>query len=100
MLPGDQPAVSPSTFRRMMKERAEIVIPRYKGKKGHPVLFKASCIPGITAMDDTGILRDFIHQKNNVTIVDVDDPGIGMDVDTPQDLKVVVDYYRKYRVKN
>lgn len=100
VLPGDQPAVSPSTFHHMMKENAEIVIPRYKGKKGHPVLFDACCIPGITAMEDTGILRDYIHGRNNVTVIDVDDPGIGMDVDTPQDLVVVTDYYRKYRVKN
>lgn len=46
-------------------------------------------------MPDTGILRDFIH-KIGCTIVDVDDPGIHMDVDTEDDYTKILDYFDKY----
>jgi len=94
IIPGDQPVVKTDTFRQLLAVDDDIVIPRYNGKKGHPVLFKSHLIPEILAMSDTAILRDFIH-SNEAIIIDVDDPGIGMDVDSLQDYEKVKAYYQK-----
>ncbi|MDD3094623.1 MAG: nucleotidyltransferase family protein [Candidatus Marinimicrobia bacterium] len=97
LLPGDQPLIAARTYRRMAQQDADIVVPRYQGKKGHPVFFRASCIPEILAMPETAVLRDYIHAHGKVCILDVDDPGILMDADTPGDLERIRDYYFKQR---
>jgi len=94
IIPGDQPLVHIATYQKMLAVDTDIVIPRYKGKKGHPVLFRRHLIEEIIAMPDTAILRDFIHSKK-VTIVDVDDPGIGMDVDSLEDYEIVKTYFKE-----
>ena len=93
LIPGDQPVVRTETFQRLLDDLGDIVIPRYKGKKGHPALIAGRFIPEILAMPPTATLRDFIHSKENV-IVDVDDPGIGLDVDTIEDLKKIERYIK------
>ena len=72
----------------------DIVIPRYKGKKGHPALFDSKLVEEILSWDDSEILRNYIHSKENVVIVDVDDPGIGLDVDTIEDYEKIKLYYK------
>ncbi len=94
LLPGDQPVVAPGTFELMLQYDDDIIIPRYKGKKGHPVLFNSKLICEILQYPDTEILRNYIHSKP-VKIIDVDDPGIGMDVDTPADYQQVLKYYEE-----
>ncbi|MCD6233956.1 MAG: nucleotidyltransferase family protein [Candidatus Marinimicrobia bacterium] len=94
LVPGDQPVVKPDTFRQMLKAEGTLIVPRYKGKKGHPVLFTSSHIPGILSLPENSILRDYIHSRD-VTLLDVDDPGIGMDVDNPDDLKKIQTYIRE-----
>jgi len=94
IIPGDQPVVKTETFRRLLSVNGDIIIPRYNGKKGHPVLIDNRLIPEILAMSPTGTLRDFIHAKP-CTIIDVEDPGIGMDIDTRDDLKRIDHYIRE-----
>jgi len=98
ILPGDQPVVAPGTFDLMLQFDDDIIIPRYKGKKGHPVLFNSQLIPEILQYPNTEILRNYIHSKP-VKIIDVDDPGIGMDVDTPEDYQQVLEYYEENFVR-
>ncbi|MBN2602399.1 MAG: nucleotidyltransferase family protein [Candidatus Marinimicrobia bacterium] len=92
IIPGDQPAVKTETYQKLLAEKGDIVIPRYNGKKGHPVLFNSQLIPEILIMPDTVTLRDFIHSKK-ATILDVDDPGIGLDVDTLADYEKIKLYF-------
>jgi molybdenum cofactor cytidylyltransferase len=94
LIPGDQPVVKPETYRQMLKAQGTLVVPRYQGKKGHPVLFASSHIPGILSMPEDGILRDYIHSQE-VIILDVDDPGIGMDVDNLHDFDKIKAYTRE-----
>jgi len=94
IIPGDQPVVKLETFKTLLEHDDDIVIPRYKGKKGHPVLFKSELIPEILSWSDTEILRNYIHSKNQVEIIDVDDPGIGLDVDTAEDYEMIKKYYK------
>jgi molybdenum cofactor cytidylyltransferase len=94
LIPGDQPVVKTETYRQMLEGGGALIVPRYQGKKGHPVLFASSHIPGILSMSEVGILRDYIHNQD-VTILDVDDPGIGMDVDNPHDFDKIEAYTRE-----
>jgi molybdenum cofactor cytidylyltransferase len=94
IIPGDQPVVKSETFQLLLETKSDIVIPRYKGKKGHPALFDSKLAAEILSWDDREILRNYIHSKENVLIVDVDDPGIGLDVDTAEDYEMIKCYYR------
>lgn len=94
IIPGDQPVVRTDTFKLLLESNGDIVIPRYKGKKGHPALFDSKLIEEILSWADTEILRNYIHGKEQVIIVDVDDPGIGMDVDTAEDYEMIKCYYK------
>lgn len=94
IMPGDQPVVKRETFEFLLKKKADIVIPRYKCKKGHPPLFDSKLIVEILSWVDTEILRNYIHGKEKVIIVDVDDPGIGLDVDTAEDYEKIKVYYK------
>ena len=94
IIPGDQPLVKSDTCKLLLETDGDIVIPRYKGKKGHPALFDSKLVVEILSWDDTEILRNYIHSKEQVMIVDVDDPGIGMDVDTAEDYERVLEYYQ------
>lgn len=86
--PVDIPAVDRSTIEALMERAndAAIIVPQYQGKHGHPVLVARSLfdefrIVGITA-------RDVMHANRPRTLfVDVDDPGILKDVDTPEDYR-------------
>jgi molybdenum cofactor cytidylyltransferase len=94
ILPGDQPVVNKDTYKTLIGYNVDIVIPRYKGKKGHPALFNSKLIAEILTWDDSEILRNYIHSKENVVIVDVEDPGIGLDVDTQEDYEMIKQYYK------
>jgi molybdenum cofactor cytidylyltransferase len=94
LIPGDQPVVKPDTYRQMLKAGGTLIVPRYRGKKGHPVLFASSHIPGILSMPEDGILRDYIHSQD-IILLNVDDPGIGMDVDNPRDFDKIEAYIRE-----
>ncbi|MGF6753486.1 nucleotidyltransferase family protein [Paraburkholderia sp. GAS334] len=84
----DMPRIAVSTIEavaRKLDEGATLVAPFYKGERGHPVGFGAEHFDALVALDgDTGA-RDFFR-RHDVTRLDVDDPGILRDVDTPDDL--------------
>ncbi len=83
----DHPLVSAETLQKLVDAHAEdqkrIVIPRYRDKKGHPVLVPFDLVReihfGFT-------LRDIIeNHADRVRTIDVDDEGVVLDVDTPGD---------------
>lgn len=89
LLPGDYPAVNARTYEQLLLTPGEIVIPTYGGRKGHPVLLDSRCIPEILAQPSEATLRDYIEAQGYTT-VDVQDEGILMDVDTPEDYQVIL----------
>lgn len=63
-----------------------LAIPRFEGKRGHPILMRRSLIPEFLALPPGGTARDIIHAHRAETVyVDVDDRGVTRDVDTPED---------------
>jgi molybdenum cofactor cytidylyltransferase len=89
LLPGDHPAVHEQTFHRLLLAPGEIIIPTYRGRKGHPVLIDSQCVPEIRAQPTHSSLRDFIAMRGSTT-VEVQDRGILLDVDTPEDYQALL----------
>jgi molybdenum cofactor cytidylyltransferase len=67
-----------------VEAQAYAVVPKYEGKKGHPVLLSRLMKPRILATDVSKTLRDALMQVPTLT-VPVDDPGILQDIDTTSD---------------
>lgn len=60
-----------------------ILIPLYRGRRGHPTLFPRKAIEDIFSLET---LRDVIASRTeSVRAVDVDDEGVVLDLDTPED---------------
>jgi molybdenum cofactor cytidylyltransferase len=87
---GDQPRIDPLVVRSLIDRwRASgmpIVTARYRGERGHPVLFDRAVFPRLTSLrGDVGARTIFEQSPEQVAYVDVDDV-VPVDVDTPQDL--------------
>ncbi|SEJ66380.1 nucleotidyltransferase family protein [Paraburkholderia diazotrophica] len=85
----DMPRIAASTIEavaRTVDTGASIVAPYYRGQRGHPVGFGVEHRDALLALDgDTGARTLFATHA--VTRIDVDDPGVLSDIDTPEDLR-------------
>jgi molybdenum cofactor cytidylyltransferase len=63
----------------------KVVIPRYRGKRGHPVLIAAEVAREILALEPHGSAKEVIQRHRAETcFVDVEDPGVVEDIDLPE----------------
>lgn len=90
LLPVDCALVRPETVGRLARAgaaaRADVVIPVSGGATGHPPLLDAGLRDEIVAADLRGGLRSLLAGHGERTIyVEVADPGVTMDADTPED---------------
>jgi len=88
----DYPLVEASTFRALGDKfgsvGAQILIARNAGRRGHPVLFARSVFAELMAAPDDQGARFVVNaDPERVVYVDVDDPGVSLDLDTPEDLR-------------
>jgi len=88
---GDMPRVDPKSIaavKAALEKGAAIAAPFHGGKRGHPVGFSAVLRSELLALDgDVGARSLLERHATQVVRVEVDDPGIFIDVDTPEDLK-------------
>ncbi len=88
ILPGDMPLLRPSSIRAVSAQLLQdpVVFAQYRGQRGHPVGFSAELFSELIALDGDGgakrLLARFAAQG-----VEVDDPGVLMDIDTAADLE-------------
>jgi len=87
----DHPLVTPATFRALVDEysktRQPIVVSRYRGRRGHPVIFDRSVFAELMAASEDEGARVVVNaDPRRVLYVDVEDPGVVLDLDTPADL--------------
>jgi CTP:molybdopterin cytidylyltransferase MocA len=83
----DHPLVSVDTLKSLMQCFVEtpdkIIIPLYKGKRGHPTLFPRNVIEEIF---EAGTLRDIIDKNRTMLrFLNVQDEGVILDMDTKED---------------
>lgn len=87
---GDQPFIRPQTLDRIVEEysrsRAPIVIPSYQGNRGNPVLLDRSVFSEVMALEgDIGCRAIFGSNLEDILKVEVEDPGVLLDIDDPGD---------------
>jgi molybdenum cofactor cytidylyltransferase len=82
----DHPAVRPATIDALLAgPRVTLLrVPRYHGRRGHPIWFSRDIISEFLALPETGAARDVVRGHAAQTeFLDVDDPGILADIDDP-----------------
>ena len=88
VLPGDMPLVQPATLIAVAREMAQhaVVYAQHKGRRGHPVGFSAELYSELVALEgDEGARR--LVARYPAFGVEVNDPGVLIDVDTQTDLE-------------
>jgi len=95
VLLGDMPAIDPATPRRLAQAfdgPHDIVAPTHLGRRGHPVLFGATWLPALRALSGDEGARALLESAGaQLTRIPVEDPGIHLDVDRPEDLVRVIE---------
>jgi molybdenum cofactor cytidylyltransferase len=85
-MPVDYPAVRPETIGSLIERSGEaaFVVPEYRGRHGHPVLFRPEIAAEFLALPVDSSARHIVHRyRNNTLYLDVADPGIVRDIDDP-----------------
>lgn len=87
VFPSDYPLVSAGTIASLIAGHGaspdSIVIPCHGGRRGHPLLFPRAILDDLT---DSSTLRDLVRgNPDRISCVDVTDPGVLHDMDTPED---------------
>ena len=90
VLPVDFPRVRPETVQALLahyaSHRPPVLNPVYQGKTGHPVIFSSDVVTELLRPDLPAGARTVIDQHaGDAATLDVPDPGILIDVDTPAD---------------
>jgi molybdenum cofactor cytidylyltransferase len=87
----DMPWIAPATIRRIAEaiaSGASITAPRYRGGRGHPVGFASAHRPALLALrGDEGARAILTAHRDALMLLDVEDPGVLRDVDSPADLE-------------
>lgn len=94
--PVDHPLVATSTVTALLSARGgRIRVPVFQGHRAHPTWFSASLRSEILALGDDQPLHDVLRlDPKRLLEVPVDDPGVLLNLDTPDDLKKAEAYLR------
>jgi CTP:molybdopterin cytidylyltransferase MocA len=77
---------------------ADVIIPCYLGKHGHPPLVSAAIFPPILSAGADAPLRELLQGPGiRRQIVAVNDPGILLNLNSPEDLAGLDEVYAEYR---
>jgi molybdenum cofactor cytidylyltransferase len=96
---GDQPQIEvevvQSIIAAYVSKAADLIVPSYNRRRGHPWLLSRSLWSTILSLAPEETLRDFLNQNNDrIRYIEVNSPSILMDLDTPDD------YRRFYPLNN
>jgi molybdenum cofactor cytidylyltransferase len=91
--PVDAPPVSIATIKALfdaLKDGIDVATPHASGRGGHPVACRASVLEAFVIPEAPPTLRDVIakHETSRARI-EVDDPRVGIDLDTPDDVRTL-----------
>ncbi|HEV7575661.1 MAG TPA: nucleotidyltransferase family protein [Caldimonas sp.] len=87
VLPGDMPLVRPATLLAVARslDQHPVAYAQHRGRRGHPVGFAAELYSELTGLSgDEGARR--IIARYPAFAVEIDDPGVLVDIDTEDDL--------------
>ena len=88
----DHPYLSPAVVRRMIDgyaaSKSPLVVPKYQGKRGHPVLFDRSLFGELLAAPlDQGAKAVVNAHRGETLEIDTGEIGVTIDIDTPDDYR-------------
>lgn len=94
--PVDAPLIEPATVSRLLgalrSTGAPIVRATYRGRHGHPVIFARTVFEDLRNADPSLGARAVVRAyADGVVDLDVNDPGVLGDVDTPDDYRTLLD---------
>ncbi len=89
--PGDCPLVKKETVQLIAEHKGNVVIPSFNYKGGHPIKLSSEVKQKILETNPESNLRVVLggYEKQ---YMNVDDAGVLMDVDTPEDYQKAIDY--------
>ncbi|MHB8622624.1 MAG: nucleotidyltransferase family protein [Sulfuricaulis sp.] len=86
----DMPAIRSDTIAAVaaaLAAGAPLAAPIYHGQRGHPIGFAKQFQPALVSLVGDQGGRDILRQhKNELCLIEVDDPGVLIDIDHPTDL--------------
>lgn len=90
LIPADHPIVSRQTVTALLMawqaSQPPILIPTYQGHRGHPTLFSSDLAREIPRIPKDSGLNWLVRQySKSIQEVPVSDPGVIVDLDTPED---------------
>lgn len=87
VLPADMPLIQASTLQLVARQLSghPVVFAQYQGRRGHPVGFSAELYSELIALTGDEGAKRLVARYPAYAVV-VDDPGVLLDVDTPEDL--------------
>lgn len=90
VVPVDAPMVMPETVAKLIAvfndSHGSIIRARYQGRNGHPVIFSRVLFDQLRhAPPEAGAKAVFRAHAHDIVNVDIDDPGVIGDIDTPED---------------
>jgi molybdenum cofactor cytidylyltransferase len=92
----DHPLVESETIKSLVRKVGpdRIVLPTFRGRRGHPVLFGSAILEEILGLSASQGANIVVHKDpDRIVEVSVKSPGILVDVDTPEDfLKLQSEY--------
>ncbi|WP_296447736.1 nucleotidyltransferase family protein [Rhodoferax sp. UBA5149] len=88
ILPADLPLIQSDTLRAVAAALSdhEVVVPVYRGQRGHPVGFAARCRPALLALKGNQGAAPVVRAHAAIEFI-VDDVGCVTDIDTVEDLQ-------------
>lgn len=89
ILPADLPLLRSETLLEVAAalSKSDVVVPLYRGTRGHPVGFSAACRDALLALQGDEGARSIVHNRRALQLA-VNDPGCVLDVDTWDALQV------------
>ncbi|MDP5071589.1 MAG: nucleotidyltransferase family protein [Congregibacter sp.] len=89
---GDMPGLMPATISTLLENMHSdcVVYPVFEGLRGHPVLFGRRFLSVLKALGgDSGASKLLAENADSCVAIPVNDPGVLLDVDTPDDLEAM-----------
>jgi CTP:molybdopterin cytidylyltransferase MocA len=87
----DHPAVAETTVEALARPGSLLRVPRFEGRRGHPIWIAKSLLPEFLALPSNGAARDVVRAHAEETeFLDVDDPGVLADIDDPAAYRALI----------